>query len=103
MIVFRNMRIATLDDVDIKGRKVLLRVDINSPIDPVTGEIMDLTRIREHSITIKEILDSNASLVIISHQGRPLSKDFTTLEKHSEYISKITGYNVEYLEDVMGP
>ncbi len=96
--------IPTLDSVgELKGKKVLLRVDFNSPIDPSTGKLMDYTRIRSHVVTIKELVKKGASVVIISHQGRPGMDDFTSLEEHSKVLSKISGLNVEFIEDVMGP
>ncbi|MCD6248142.1 MAG: phosphoglycerate kinase [Hadesarchaea archaeon] len=96
------MKFKTLDDVDVRGKKVLVRVDINSPLDPETGEILDDTRIRECSRTLKELLDKGAKLVILAHQGRPGSEDFTTLERHSKKLSEVLGREVKYVDDVFG-
>ncbi len=91
----------TLDDVDFQGKSVLVRVDINSPIDPQTGEILDASRIEAHSTTIKTL--ENSKVVILAHQGRPGSSDFTTLEEHSRVLSKYLEKEVEYIDDIIGP
>jgi len=93
----------TLDGVDVKGKTVLVRVDINSPLDPNTGEILDDTRIRECATTLKELAHKGAKVVVMAHQGRPGDKDFTTLEKHAKKLSNAVGLKVIYLADVFGP
>jgi len=93
----------TLDGVDVKGKTVLVRVDINSPLDPNTGEILDDTRIRECAPTLKELAHKGAKVVVMAHQGRPGDKDFTTLEKHAKKLSNAVGLKVIYLADVFGP
>jgi len=93
----------TLDDFDLAGRKVLLRVDINSPIDPKTGKIIDDTRIRSHAKTIRELVDHGASVAILAHQGRPGDNDFTTLEAHSHLLAKWVQKDVKYIGDIFGP
>jgi phosphoglycerate kinase len=93
----------TMDNFDFNGKKTLLRVDINSPIDPMTGRITDDTRIRSHTATIKELLERGASVTILAHQGRPGDTDFTTLENHAVLLSKYLNKEVNYVEDVFGP
>jgi phosphoglycerate kinase len=93
----------TLDDVDVRGKTVLVRVDINSPIDPKTGEILDDTRIRECASTLKELSQGGAKVVVLAHQGRPGSEDFTTLEKHAKKLRGALGIEVRYIGDVFGP
>ncbi|MEK6810637.1 MAG: phosphoglycerate kinase, partial [Candidatus Thermoplasmatota archaeon] len=68
----------TLDDFNVSGSTVLLRVDINSPIDPSTGRILNDARVREHLDTIRDL--ANTRLAILAHQSRPGRADFTTLE-----------------------
>ncbi len=92
-----------MDDFNFDGKKVLLRVDINSPIDPKTGKILDDTRIRSHAQTVKELIGLGASVAILAHQGRPGDNDFTTLRDHSELLSKHLGMDVNYIEDIFGP
>ncbi len=97
-------KLPTLNDININGKKVFMRIDINVPIDPDTGDIIDDRRIRIHAKYIREIMEKhNPALVLGSHQGRPGSPDFTTLEKHSELLSKYTGLNIQFVNDVIGP
>lgn len=97
------MEFPTLDGVDVKGKTVLVRVDINSPLDPNTGEILDDTRIRECAPTLKELAHNGAKVVVMAHQGRPGDKDFATLEKHAKKLTEAVGMGVIYLADVFGP
>jgi len=90
----------TLDDVDLKDKRVLVRVDINSPIGP-NGEILDENRIKEASITLRELRDSK--VVVMSHQGRPGKSDFVSLEKHAPILEKYVGRPVKFIDDLMGP
>ena len=62
------MGILTLDNFDVKGKTVLLRVDMNCPIHPDTGEILGTKRIEEVVETINAL--DGAKVVVISHQGR---------------------------------
>ncbi|MCD6488727.1 MAG: phosphoglycerate kinase [Desulfurococcales archaeon] len=97
-------RIPILDDIDVSGKKVFLRVDINVPINPDTGKIADDRRIRVHAKTIKLLVEKyNAAVVIGSHQGRPGEKDFVSLEKHADLLRTYSGVDIEFVEDVMGP
>jgi len=97
------MKIPTLDEADVSGKTVLLRVDINSPLDPETGQILDDTRIRECAPTIKELSDKGAKVVILAHQGRPGDEDFARLEKHAKKMQEILGRPVKYVPEVLGP
>ena len=53
----------TIDDFEIKDKKILLRIDINSSINPENGEILDDTRIRRHATTVKELSEKNIQLI----------------------------------------
>uniref|UniRef100_A0A7C3UHR0 Phosphoglycerate kinase n=1 Tax=Geoglobus ahangari TaxID=113653 RepID=A0A7C3UHR0_9EURY len=86
----------TLSDVNYDGKSVLMRIDINAPI--VNSEILDTTRFKSHAKTIKEL--ENTKLVLIAHQSRPGKKDFTTLEKHAEVLSKIINKEVVYIDEL---
>ncbi|TMA04208.1 MAG: phosphoglycerate kinase [Methanobacteriota archaeon] len=90
----------TMDDFDLSGRAVLLRVDINSPIDPATGELLNDARIREHLITIREL--RGAKVALLAHQSRPGKDDFTTLEVHAERIGALLGRPVRYVPSLFG-
>ncbi len=93
----------TLDDINVKGKTVLVRVDFNSPVDPQTLKVLDDTRIKAHGeTTIKELTEKGAKTVILAHQGRPGDPDFITLQQHTEILSKILGKPVKYVDDLYG-
>ena len=92
----------TMDDFDLDNKTVLVRVDINSPVDPATGLILDDTRIRLHAETIGELSNKGAKTVVLAHQSRPGNKDFTTLKQHAESLSKILNHKVKYVDDIFG-
>ncbi len=97
-------KIPTLEHLDIKKKKVFLRIDINVPLDPDTKEIIDDRRIRVHAETIKKLVtEYNTALVIGSHQGRPGNPDFAPLNKHVELLRKYSGIDIKFVEDVIGP
>ncbi len=89
----------TLDDINTKGKTVLCRLDLNSPMDP-NGTILDDSRFRSHLTTLRELEDSK--VVILSHQSRPGKSDFTTMEPHSKILSKMMHRNVDYVDDIFG-
>jgi len=97
-------RLPTIRDVEVREKKVFMRIDINVPIDPDTGEVIDDRRIKAHARYIKEVVEEfKPALVLGSHQGRPGSLDFTTLEKHHELLQKYTGLEIKFVSDVIGP
>ena len=61
----------TLNDIDVKGKRVLVRVDFNVPLDKKTNEITDDKRIKESLPTIKYLIERNAKVILCSHLGRP--------------------------------
>lgn len=89
----------TIDDIDTKGKTVLCRLDLNSPMDP-NGVILDDSRFRSHILTLKELDDSK--VVILSHQSRPGKSDFTTMEPHTRQLSKLMKRNIIYIDDIFG-
>jgi len=89
----------TIDDIDTKGKTVLCRLDLNSPMDP-NGIILDDSRFRSHHITLKEL--ENSKVVILSHQSRPGKSDFTTMEPHARLLSKLMKRNINYIDDIFG-
>jgi len=93
----------TLDDFEVKGKVVLVRVDFNSPVDPETKRVIDETRIRAHGeSTIKELSEKGAKVVILAHQGRPGEPDFIPLKQHAEILSRIINKPVKYVDDLYG-
>jgi phosphoglycerate kinase len=95
--------ILTLDDISVEGKTVLLRVDINSPVDE-SRRIKDRTRILRCLPTIRELHDKGAKLVVLAHQADPIEyQNFTVLEEHADILSELLGSRVEYVDDVAGP
>ncbi len=94
------MKLLTLDDFDLKGKTIFLRVDMNCPIDPNTMEISGTKRIEEATTTINAIKDSK--LVVASHQGRVGNKDYTGMEKHAEVLEKLLNRKIKYVQDTIG-
>jgi phosphoglycerate kinase len=97
------MKFLTLDDINVKDKVVLVRVDFNSPVDPETKKILDDARIRAHGeTTIKELASKGAKVVILAHQGRKGDADFIPTKQHAEILGKILGKPVKYVDDVFG-
>nr|WP_321350728.1 phosphoglycerate kinase [uncultured Methanoregula sp.] len=94
------MTIGTIKDLGAEGKTVLLRLDLNSPIDPSSNLILDDKRFREHLPTIRAL--SGSRVVIVTHQSRPGKKDFTTLEAHSEKLEQLLGKPVTYVDSIFG-
>ncbi|MCX9085244.1 MAG: phosphoglycerate kinase [Candidatus Methanoperedens sp.] len=89
----------TIDDIDTKGKTILCRLDLNSPMDP-NGTILDDSRFRSHILTLKELEDSR--VVILSHQSRPGKSDFTTMEPHSRILARLMKRDINYIDDIFG-
>ncbi len=94
------MEIGTIASLPCEDRTVLLRLDLNSPIDPSSGAILDDKRFREHLPTIRAL--AKAKVVILTHQSRPGKKDYTTLAAHAEKLGAMLGRPVGYVDDVFG-
>ena len=90
----------TIDDYDLSGQSVILRIDINSSINPENGDLLDDTRIKRHSATVKELSDKGARIIILAHQSRPGKLDFVNLEKHGERMSQIIDKKVKFINDL---
>jgi phosphoglycerate kinase len=90
----------TMDDLAFDNKTVLIRVDFNSPLDSESKTITDDTRIRRHATTIKELMDKGGKVVIIAHQGRPGSHDFSTLQQHAKVLGGILEKPVGYVSDI---
>ncbi|RLF38943.1 MAG: phosphoglycerate kinase, partial [Thermoplasmata archaeon] len=92
----------TLDDFDFNEKTVLLRVDFNLPLDKESLDILDTTRIEKSLPTIEELIEKNAKIVILAHQGRPGSWDFVSLDRHAKALSDLLGKDVKFVNDVCG-
>ncbi|MDN5337747.1 MAG: phosphoglycerate kinase [Thermotogaceae bacterium] len=95
----------TIKDVDLKGKKVLMRVDFNVPLDKETGKVSDDTRIRAALPTIKYALDQGAKVILMSHLGRPKGQKIPeySLKPVAERLSELLGIEVKMAPDLVGP
>jgi phosphoglycerate kinase len=88
----------------VQGRVVLLRVDINSPIDRTTGKINDDNRLNMSLPTIADLADAGARVAIIAHQGDTLDyHNLVSMDEHAEILSEKLGREVDFIDDVAGP
>lgn len=89
----------TLDKLNLRGKLVLLRVDLNSPI--IKGKISLNPRIKAHAQTIKELKEKKAKIIILAHQGRKGGEDyFESLKQHAKLLNKFT--RVVYTNNLTG-
>ena len=93
-------KVLTLDEVDLDGRTVLVRVDINSPLNPETNVFMDDTRMRRILPTLNKL--SKSKVVLLAHQSRPGKKDFTSTLGHARELGRLLGRNVKWVDDIYG-
>ena len=96
------MPFRTLDNLDVAGRRVLLRVDLNVPVRD--GKITDLTRIERLSPTIRELASKGARVVVCSHFDRPKGKIVPemSLRPMAEALSQVLGSPVAFADDCIG-
>jgi phosphoglycerate kinase len=95
----------TVEDIGVRGRKVLLRVDFNVPLNINTGAISDDSRIRASLPTIKYLVDHKAKVIICSHLGRPGGKvvDGLRMAPAAQRLSQLMGLPVSSASDCIGP
>lgn len=92
----------TVRDIDVRGRRVLVRADLNVPIE--NGVITDDTRIRESLPTIRYLLDHGAQVIVCSHLGRPKGPDpALSLAPVAGRMANLLGQEVLFAEDCVGP
>ena len=94
--------VKTIDSFNPAGRKVLLRVDVNSPIDRNTLGIENTAKVKAATVTLKELLSKGATVVLLAHQGRPGDYDFTSLAAHCEVMKESIGSDIGFVEDTCG-
>jgi phosphoglycerate kinase len=101
----------TVDSIDFKGKKALVRVDFNVPLDKKTLAVTDDARIRATVPTLQKILNDGGSCILMSHLGRPLKKlkedgtvDFEkhTLKNTLSTVSRLLGVEVKFANDCVG-
>lgn len=100
-----NYNKKTVKDVDVAGKKVLLRCDFNVPQDKATGAITDDKRIRAALPTIQYLLDQGAAVIACSHLGKPKDgpEEKFSLKPVAVRLSELLGKDVAMAADVVGP
>lgn len=94
--------IKSIIGVGVKGKTVLFRPDINSPIDS-SGKIVNRNRLEKTVPTLKYLSDGGAKIAIIAHQGDTLDyQNLITMREHAEILSELSGVKVDYIDDVAG-
>lgn len=94
----------TINDVDVNGKKVLLRCDFNVPQNKETGEITSDKRIKAAIPTIKQLLDNGAAVIACSHLGKPKGewKKSLTLAPVAKRLSELLGQDVIFASNIIG-
>ncbi len=95
----------TVEDIEVRGKKVLLRVDFNVPLDINTGAISDDSRIRASLPTIKYLVDHKAKVILCAHLGRPKGKVIKELQMTpiAQRLAQLIGLPVSTAPDCVGP
>lgn len=92
----------TLDDYDVSGMTVLLRVDINTSLDE-NGTPQMSERIEAAGETLKELAEQGARTVVLAHQGRAGDEEFASLQHHAKLLSQSINREVRFVDDIFGP
>jgi phosphoglycerate kinase len=91
----------TLDDVDVKGKRVLLRVDLNVPME--NGRVTDATRLERVAPTITEIADKGGKVILLAHFGRPKGREPTdSLKPVAAALAEVVKRPVGFADDCIG-
>jgi len=92
----------TLDNVEVKGKRVFVRIDMNSPYDEATKKIEPSERIKAHAETIRELAKKGAKVIVLAHQGRKGDVDCISLEQHAQALEKFVKRKVTFVDDIVG-
>ena len=99
-----RLKIKPFTELELTGKTVIFRPDINSPIDPKTKRIVNTNRIEKTVPTLNYLLEQGAKVALIAHQGDTLDyQNLIPLAEHAEILSRLTGRRVSYIDDVCGP
>jgi phosphoglycerate kinase len=100
-VVRRMSLFRTLDQADLKDKRVLVRVDLNVPVE--NGKVTDATRIERAVPTIKAIIDKGGEVILLSHFGRPKGRDpKESLRPVAQEVARIIGRPVAFADDCIG-
>ena len=94
----------SIDEISISGKRVMIRVDFNVPLDD-QGHITDDTRIKAHFPTINYVIDQKGKVILASHLGRPKGKrvEKYSLKPVSRRLSELLGRTIIFVDDCVGP
>ena len=96
-----EVKIKSIIGVDVKGKTVLFRPDINSPVK--NGVIVNDNRLNATVPTLKYLVDGGAKVAIIAHQGDTLDyQNLMSMQAHADRLTEISGIKVDYIDDVCG-
>jgi phosphoglycerate kinase len=99
-----RLKIRPMAELDFKGKTVLFRPDLNSPIDPATKRIVNANRIEKTILSLNYLLGKGAKVALIAHQGDSLDyQNLIPLAEHAERLASLSGRKVGYIDDVCGP
>lgn len=99
------MKKKTIRDIDVSGKRVLVREDLNVPLDPETGQITDDRRIEAAVPTLKYLAEAGAKVIVVSHLGRPKGgpDDKLRMNPVAVRLQELLGRPVKKLDDCIGP
>ncbi len=97
------MKLKTIKDADLKGKKILVRVDYNVPLE--NGKVQDDTRIEESIPTLEYLLKNDAAVIIMSHLGRPKGKedDELKMDPVAKKLGELLDKDVKKVDECVGP
>ncbi|MDR0355422.1 MAG: phosphoglycerate kinase [Deltaproteobacteria bacterium] len=99
-----SLKIRSMDELDLKGKTVLCRLDVNSPIDGATGRIKNENRLDMSLDTLRTLKSQESKVAIIAHQGDSLDyHNLMPMKEHAEKLSQKLGFPVDYIDDPCGP
>src|SRR3954471_9761435 len=99
----KTMNFRSLDDLDVKGKRVLVRADLNVPM--ADGKVADATRLARQAPTIRELAEKGARVIVLSHFDRPKGKVVPSMSLRPvvEPLASHVGRSVAFADDCIGP
>lgn len=89
-----------VSNVDLEGKSLVLRTDLNLPVE--NGDLRKTVKFERYMDTIRQLSEAGARTLVVAHQGRPARKDFVSLEDHAELVSEELDQDVEFVRSFFG-